>query len=345
MDAHMLFLAALPEPSPFGDVLMAFLSIVFEGAPYIMVGTILSGLIDAFLPNKLLERVLPKNKVLATFMAGLLGLVFPVCECAIVPVIRRLVQKGLPLGCAVTYMLAAPIVNPVVLVSTMTAFKEFQGWDVIGTAAQAHPNGILGAVAATAPMSISRMLVGYMVAVLVGIVVLRFKPGQVLRAKIVEGIEKRRAEGGQEPKRSFDSKLVHAMRTAMRDFLDTGMYFAIGVMITSVFNTQVNQAILDRVAGTEYIALPSIMMLAMVLSLCSTSDAFIAAPMASFTFAAKLAFLVFGPMMDIKLLFMYSSVFKRRVVVALFIGLLIVIGLAVEPWSALIEHLANKKLP
>jgi len=341
MKAPMHFLAALPEPSRFGDVLMAFLSIVFEGAPYILLGTILSGLIDAFLPAKLLERVLPKNKGLATIMAGFLGLIFPVCECAIVPVIRRLVQKGLPLSCAVTYMLAAPIVNPVVLVSTMTAFKEFQGLDTIATAA--HPNGILGALADTAPMSLSRMFVGYIVAVLVGLVVMRFKPAQVLKEKIVESIEKGAIPVDGPVKRiSFDSKLVHAMRTAMRDFLDTGMYFAIGVMITSVFNTQVNQAILDRVASNEFVALPSIMMLAMVLSLCSTSDAFIAAPMASFTFAAKLAFLVFGPMMDIKLLFMYSSVFKRRVVVALFLGLLLVIGLLVEPWAAMIEHLAKK---
>ncbi|MDI1312346.1 permease, partial [Prosthecobacter sp.] len=123
----MIFLADLPVPSRMGDILMAFLSIVFEGAPYILIGTVFSGIIDAFLPAKLLDRVLPKSKVLATLIAGFLGLIFPVCECAVVPVIRRLVQKGLPLSCAVTYMLAAPIMNPIVALSTMTAFKEFQG--------------------------------------------------------------------------------------------------------------------------------------------------------------------------------------------------------------------------
>ena len=132
------------------------------------------------------------------------------------------------------------------------------------------------------------------------------------------------------------------MRTAMRDFLDTGMYFAIGVGITSVFNTQVNQAILDQVAGNAWIAIPAIMMLAVVLSLCSTSDAFIAAPMASFDFSAKLAFLVFGPMMDIKLLFMYSSVFKRRIVFGMLFGLMIVIGLLSGPWAELIQKLGSK---
>ena len=129
------------------------------------------------------------------------------------------------------------------------------------------------------------------------------------------------------------------MRTAMRDFLDTAMYFAIGVMITSVFNTQVNQALIDQVADREWLAIPSMMGLAFILSLCSTSDAFIAAPMAAFSMASKLAFLVFGPMMDIKLVFMYSYVFKRRVVVAMFVGLFILTGALAIPWMAMIESL------
>ncbi len=326
-----MFFAALPEPSRIGDVLMAFLSIVFEGAPYILVGTVLSGLIAAFLDSRLLDKVLPKNGVLSTFVAGVLGLVFPVCECAVVPVIKRLVQKGLPVSCAVTYMLAAPIMNPIVAISTLTAFKEFQkvtGWETIGNAT----------------MTISRLSLGYAVAVIVGLIVLRFRPDQILKKTVVDGIAKVDASGNyaQAPKTSFNAKLVHAMRAAMGDFLDTTMYFTIGVIITSVFNTQVDQSILNSVAGNEWLALPAIMGLAIVLSLCSTSDAFIAAPMAVFSMAAKLAFLVFGPMMDIKLLFMYSGVFKRRVVLALLIGLFILIGSMSEPWMMMIQKLATK---
>jgi hypothetical protein len=342
-----MFLAVTPEPSRMGDVLMAFLSIVFEGAPYILIGTVLSGFIDAFLPAKLIDRALPRNKVLATLIAGFLGLIFPVCECAIVPVIRRLVQKGLPLGCAITYMLAAPIVNPIVAVSTATAFKEsvklFQ-WSDIG-----HPIALIQHLVEAAPMTLSRLSLGYTVAVLAGLLVIFFKPSQILRTKIANSIDEARAQNetdtvGHTPlKASFDSKLIKAMRTAMRDFLDTGMYFAIGVMITSVFNTQVNQEILDRVAGNSLIATPAIMLLAIVLSLCSTSDAFIAAPMASFSSAAKLAFLVYGPMMDIKLMFMYSGVFKRRIVIGMVFGLLIVIGVLSGPWTQMIQYLASLK--
>lgn len=326
-----MFFVAQPEPSRLGDVLMAFLSIVFEGAPYILVGTVLSGLIAAFLDSRLLDKVLPKNGVLSTLVAGVLGLVFPVCECAVVPVIKRLVQKGLPVSCAVTYMLAAPIMNPIVAISTLTAFKEFQkvtGWETLGNAT----------------MTISRLSLGYAVAVIVGLIVLRFRPDQILKPKVVEGIAKVDPDAGHAhaPASSFNAKLVHAMRAAMGDFLDTTMYFTIGVIITSVFNTQVDQSILNTVASNEWLALPSIMGLAVVLSLCSTSDAFIAAPMAVFSMAAKLAFLVFGPMMDIKLLFMYSGVFKRRVVLALLIGLFFLIGVLSEPWMMMIQKLAAK---
>ena len=344
---HLLsFLAATPAPSRLGDVFMAFLSIVFEGAPYIMVGTVLSGFIDAFLPSKLIDRALPRNKVLSTLIAGFLGLIFPVCECAIVPVIRRLVQKGLPISCAITYMLAAPIMNPIVAVSTATAFKE--STKLLHWGDLAHPGDLIQHLCATAPMMVSRLSLGYVVAVLAGLLVIFFKPSQILRPKIVAGIDSAKtlrdaaeAVGGTPAKVGFDTRLVQAMRTAMRDFLDTGMYFAIGVAITSFFNTQVNQAILDQVAGNEWIAIPAIMLLAVVLSLCSTSDAFIAAPMASFSFAAKLAFLVYGPMMDIKLLFMYSSVFKRRIVFGMLFGLMIVVGLLSGPWARFIHYLGT----
>ncbi len=330
----MTFLAAastLPDPSRTGDVLMAFLSILFEGAPYILVGTVLSGFIDAFLPAKLLDRVLPKNKVLATFIAGFLGLVFPVCECAVVPVVRRLVQKGLPLSCAMTYLLSAPIINPIVAVSTLTAFKEFQGITSVPAVLDAT-------------MTLGRLSLGYVVAVLVGLLMLRFKVTDILRSSVATAVTsaaQARASEAAEPVVPFNDRLVHALRTAMRDFLDTGMYFTIGVIITSVFNTQVDQSKVDAFASSELLAVPSMMSLAFILSLCSTSDAFIAAPMAAFSSASKLAFLVFGPMMDVKLVFMYAGVFRRRVVIALSIGLFLLIGLLSGPFIMLLEKLAS----
>jgi uncharacterized protein len=311
---------------------MAFLSIWLEGAPFILVGTILSGFIDAFLPAKLLERVLPKNKVLATLMSGFLGIVFPVCECAVVPVVRRLVQKGLPISCAMTYLLAAPIINPVVIVSTMTAFGEIGG-----------ANSIAGF--AWPAMTIARLSLGYFVAIIVGLAMLRRKPSDILRASIVDGIEKSAADGGHNPEaaRGIDEKVVHALRTSMRDFLDTGMYFSIGIIITAWFDTQVDQTRFGQLAGNEWVATPSLMGLAYLLALCSTSDAFIAAPMAAFSLQAKLAFLVFGPMLDVKLTFMYLAVFRRKFVLVLGLSLFVLISLLSGPWWSMVTALLPGK--
>jgi len=115
------------------------------------------------------------------------------------------------------------------------------------------------------------------------------------------------------------------------------MYFSLGVIITSVFNTQVDQARVDLVAGTDWAAVPSLMGLAFVLALCSTSDAFIAAPMAAFSSAAKLAFLVFGPMLDVKLVFMYSAIFRRKFVIWLCAVMFILVAGLAKPWTLLID--------
>lgn len=334
------------------DVSFAFLSILFEGAPYILLGTILSGFIDAFLPAKLLDRILPKNKVLSTLVAGFLGLIFPVCECAVVPVVRRLVQKGLPLSCALAYLLSAPIVNPIVIVSTLTAFKKSDQKSYAeaysDTMAQRKGEGdtvgiedkaaaVQNALSQTG-MTFGRLSLGYVVAVLVGLVLIRKKPFEVLHPSVAAGMEG--AGGGghsHAPPEKFDAKLTHAMRTAMRDFLDTAMYFSLGVLITSMFNTLVPQDWIAGVSNNEFLAIPSMMGLAFILALCSTSDAFIAAPMAmpdaGLPSAAKLAFLVFGPMLDVKLVFMYAAIFRRKFLIGLSVALFLLVALLSKPWE------------
>ena len=144
-----MFSEPFTSPSQTGDFFIAFLGIFLEGAPYIFIGTLISGIIDAYLPSGMLDRLLPKNRAGAIFLSGLLGLIFPVCECAIVPVIRRLVQKGLPVSCAITYMLSAPVINPIVVYSTFSAFNT-------------------SSVADAWYMTLSRLGIAYIVAVLVG---------------------------------------------------------------------------------------------------------------------------------------------------------------------------------
>jgi uncharacterized membrane protein YraQ (UPF0718 family) len=195
------------------------------------------------------------------------------------------------------------------------------------------------------PMLIARVSLGYLVAVIVGIALLRKKPSEILHASIVKGIAKAEADAAEahtHAPEKFETKLVHALRTAMRDFLDTAMYFSAGVIITSIFNTQVNQGHFHDVATNPWLATPTMMGLAFMVALCSTSDAFIAAPIPKFTEMAKLAFLVFGPMLDVKLVFMYSSAFRRRFLIGLSIALFLLVGILSGPWYKLVEFIFRK---
>ncbi|MFZ9936766.1 MAG: permease [Luteolibacter sp.] len=331
------------SPDSQQDFALAFLSILFEGAPFILLGTLISGFIDVYLPAGTMERFLPKRRNLAIVMSGLLGAVFPVCECAVVPVIRRLVKKGLPVSCGITYMLAAPIVNPITALST---WKAFQGQGA-------------------AMMTCSRMLLGFLIAVSVGLVVSRLSLASVLKEKILRSLnEPEKSEDhhhcGHDHHHDHDSgccghgdhdhshdhnhdaagndRLVAAFRSAQKDFVDVGVYFAIGVSITALFNTGIapGAAWLDTLAGNQAAAPAALMTLAFILSLCSTSDAFIAATLDKFSWGAKLAFLTFGPMMDVKLLFLYQTVMRKRFIAALAISLFLAIGCISIFWQHLI---------
>ncbi len=298
------------------------MAILFEGLPFILLGALISGAIDAWLPSGLMERVLPRNTGAAIFLGGLLGIIFPVCECAIVPVIRRLVQKGLPVGCAMSYMLAAPIVNPITAVSTWAAFQG------------RNPE----------LMTSARLLCGFVIAVAAGFVLSRIPTASLLRGDVMAALSKAKpATGAEGPRQSGAHGIIHAMRSAQRDFLDVGLYFFIGVAITSIAQTQVLyrpdlQDGIQSLANNYWLAAPVLMVVAFVLSLCSTTDAFIIAQNAVFPATSKLAFLVFGPMLDMKLIFLYHTVLKPKVVLWLGIGLFLAAYLASFAMGTVLEN-------
>lgn len=349
------------SPDSQQDFAFAFLSILFEGAPFILLGTLISGFIDIYLPAGTMDRLLPKKKFPAILVAGLLGIILPVCECAVVPVIRRLVKKGLPVSCALTYMLAAPIVNPITALSTWKAFK---GPEI--------PFGEDLTYSASLVMTLSRLGLGFLVAVAVGLIVSRIPMVKILRQRLVDSLTKEETPAVAHPHGhdhhdhdhssccghdhghdhdhdhghhhhhphdgKEDNRLIAAFRSAMRDFVDVGVYFTIGVAITALFNTGIAPGAewLDGLAKNNVIAPAALMVLAFVLSLCSTSDAFIAATLDKFTYGAKLAFLTFGPMLDVKLIFLYQTVLKKRFILWLALGLFVTIGAAAIAWQAVI---------
>ncbi|HEX4666457.1 MAG TPA: permease [Chthoniobacterales bacterium] len=325
------------------DFSISFLSILFEGVPFMFIGTLLSGVIDAFVPAERVKRLLPSNRTAAVALSGLLGVIFPMCECGVVPVIRRLIRKGLPVSCGLTYLLAAPIVNPIVALSTFAAFRG------------QHPGA----------MTSLRLTLGFAVAVVFGLIVQRIPLTEVLNRRMLSLLPNARTRRNssrplKEPvlavagnlttesvsiafpivppetimelhdeahhEKTFGGKVIGAIRCAAFDFLDVGFYLIIGAAIASVFNTAVDRHVLLPLASHHLFATLALMVLALLLSLCSTSDAFIAANFLAFPASAKLAFMVFGPMMDLKLLFMYGLVFTKRLTFSLAIALFVVIA-------------------
>lgn len=303
----------------FQDFSYSFLSILFEGIPFLLLGSLLSGAIDAFVPGEVFTRFLPKNTFAAIGLSGVLGAIFPMCECGSVVVTRRFMRKGLPISSAVTYMLSAPIVNPVVALSTFAAFRGQSPW----------------------VMTSLRMGLGFLLSVTIGFIVQQARASSILQQDILDSAPggRRRAAftmtaapsaGGdlntELAARGWGFKILAAIQSATSDFLDVAFFLVVGAAITSVFNTAINQQVIQPLATNALAATCSMMVLRFLLALCSTSDAFIAASFVSFPFVAKLAFLVFGPMFDIKLFFLYGLVFKRWFVVAMGIGLFIAVA-------------------
>lgn len=286
------------------DFQYAFLSILLEGAPFLLAGALLSGILEEYLPPSLMTRLLPANPRLAIVASAFVGLAIPVCECGIVPVVRRLLRKGLPVSCGITYMLAAPIVNPLVILSTLPAFRG---------------QGAL-------EMTSLRLTLGIAVAVTAGLVCTRFAPFSILRPGVLAP-----GEGDHHPHHDAGTgicgRLANVAATATRDFLDVSVYFVLGAAAAALFGTAVNQEIILPLSTNLPLSIASLMGLASVLSVCSTTDAFIAATLTSFPMAAKLAFLVFGPMLDFKLLFLYGAAFSKRFILLLALGLFVGIGL------------------
>ena len=256
-------------------------SLLIEALPFIMLGALASAAIEVFVPASAFARIARLPRPLQLPAAAVAGVAFPVCECGSVPVARRLVSKGLAPSAAVTFMLAAPILNPVVVASTFVAYR---GRDSLWT------------------MVLGRMGLGFLVAVAVGWVVGNVRKEELLRPR--PGDDEHDAVEDEPRWSRFFGHLSG-------DFVFMGRFLVMGAAIAAAVQTFVPQSVIGRVAGTPVLDLVAMMALAFLLSLCSESDAFVAASFVQFGPAAQLAFLVFGPMVDMKLAALYVGTYSR----------------------------------
>lgn len=278
----------LPQVRTF---LLVFSSLLIEALPFILLGAVVSAAIEVFVPARAFARVAALPRWLQMPLAGLGGFAFPVCECGSVPVARRLAAKGLAPAAAVTFMLAAPILNPVVLIATAVAYRGREAmWAMVA----------------------GRAALGLVAALAVGWVVARRSPAELLKGQ-PSAHDHEEPMGGRAARwRGFFGQLAE-------DFVILTRYLVIGAAVASALQTFVPQDAIGAVATTPVLNIVAMMALAGILSLCSESDAFVAASFVQFGVGAQLAFLVFGPMVDTKLGFLYAGTFSRgflRVVVA-----------------------------
>jgi hypothetical protein len=271
-----------------------FLGIFIEAVSFLLLGSLVSGFIAVFVSQDALHRFLPRQPALATLAGVGMGLLFPVCECGVVPVTRRLFEKGLPVSVGITFLLSAPVINPIVIFSTYTAFGF-------------------------GPLLWGRIVFTIVVAVVVGLVFMLAKPVDVLLPSVCTLQDAGAAPQGAHTL-PLPRRLLQAITLAGDDFLDMVRYLIVGSLLAAAMQTLVPQSLLLVVGQGPVISVLVMQMLAFVLSVCSTVDAFLALAFSgAFTTGSILAFLVFGPMVDIKSSIMFLSVFQKRIVVYLIV--------------------------
>lgn len=251
-----------------------FVSICIQALPFLVMGVVVSGAIAAFVSPDFLRRMVPRRTILAVPSAGLAGMALPGCECGSVPIAGRLVAAGTPPAAALTFLLAAPAINPVVLVSTAVAFPG-EG----------------------------RLVVARFVASLVAAIAV----GSWWATRSGESILSVPQHADDGPSRW--SRLVDA---ASRDLVHAGGYLVVGAMVAATLQLVVPRSMLDAVAGNELYSVLMFAGLAVILSICSEADAFVAAGLPQFSLTSRLVFLVVGPVIDLKLVAMHTGVFGRR---------------------------------
>lgn len=268
------------------------MSIVLEAIPFVLLGTFISSLIEVYVSKDTIAEKIGKNNIKFYVIAGLIGIIMPVCECAIVPIMRRLVKKGVPIGIALTFMLAVPILNPVVLLSTYYAF--------IGDISYVF----------------GRAMFGYAGAIIIGVIV-----GQISNnEEIFKKNETCEAHCGCDHDHKHDdkSKIYQVISHTSSEFLDVCKYLIIGATIASLMQIFIPRDLITSISDNLLMSIIVMMILAFVMSLCSEADAFIAATFRNvFPQSALITFLIYGPMIDIKNTIILLSSFKTRFVLKL----------------------------
>jgi uncharacterized protein len=265
------FLYAVPSLQYWSTV---FLAIVLQALPFLVLGVAVSAAIAVLVPPSWLARAIPRDPRLAVPAAAAAATLLPGCECSAVPIAGRLISRGVPSAAALTFLLAAPAINPVVLVATAVAFPG-------------HPE-----------MVVARFVASLLTAVTVGWIWSAAPNERWMRR-----IELAHTDG---------PRMAAYADVASTDFLQAGGFLVGGAAMVATMQTFVPPEKLASVGGSGFVGVLLMAGLAVVLAVCSEADAFVAAGLPQFSLTARLAFLVVGPMVDLKLIALQTGTFGRR---------------------------------
>jgi uncharacterized membrane protein YraQ (UPF0718 family) len=252
-----------------------FVSVLVQAVPFLVFGVVLSAVIAVFVPRSFWARALPRHPALAVPAAGLAGVVLPGCECGSVPIAGSLIRRGVTPAAALAFLLAAPAINPIVLTATVVAFPG-------------RPM-----------MAVARGLASLIVAVAMGWLWLRLGRTEWIKLPHRPDLE------GLGRGNAFWAAVRH-------DLMHAGGFLVVGAAAAATINVVVPERWLTSLAGNAALSVLALAVLAVLLSICSEADAFVAASLSQFSLTSRLVFLVVGPMVDLKLISMQTGVFGRR---------------------------------
>ncbi|NQX67157.1 permease [Paenibacillus alba] len=300
------------------------IGILLESFPFILLGVVISALLQTFISDQALQRWIPKKTIPGILFGCLLGIIFPLCECGIIPVVHRLIRKGMPPYIGLVFMMAGPIINPVVFTSTFVAFR-------------AQPQ-----------MAVSRMVLAFAAAALIGLWAARGVRDSALRSPVNNSLEPvvsskktiKRPLPTKVPKAAWTNKWHETLEHAAIEMFDVGKFLVLGATVTALLQTIVSKKWLLTLSDGDWTPHLFMMGLAYVLSICSTADAFVGATfIPDFSLGSVLAFLVFGAMLDIKSTLMLLKVFRLKTVVTVMIISAVVVLLGSVAFDRLYTYL------
>lgn len=268
-----------------------FIAIFLETLPFLIFGSIISSVVERYVSDETLIKLIPKNVVLGSIAGILLGFFLPACDCAVIPVSKRLIKKKVPINVSVSFMLASPIINPVVLLSTYTAFYLID------------PS-----------IFYLRVVLGIVIALIIGVIM-----GLLFKENVIKEEEQHHCcHHHEKTKKCLKNDLIFILKHGCSDLFGVLKFLMIGALIASLVQTVVPKDILLIFSDNKILSIITLMLFGYTISLCSTSDSFVGKSLLNnFSKASVVAYLLVGPMIDVKNTFVLFGNYSKKFVITL----------------------------